>query len=256
MRHGRHQRFHQQPGLRVGFRDHRQRLQHRKIGQRRVGRDAFGEFHCLGQRTAGFGEVLRETIGRALGRRIDPARQHHVGHPRHPDQPRQPHRAAAADEDAALALRQREIGRWLGDADMRRAGQFQPAADHRALQRGDDRHAAILNAVEHPVPHLGMQEAAGRVVIGQFGEVEAGGEMIADAVDDNRADVVGQIRKAVADRQDDAVIERVAFCGAIEADGQHPAGRLDRQQFGLSRGRGGFGVSHVFLCPLQNSYVL
>ena len=39
---------------------------------------------------------------------------------RHADQPRQPHRAAAADIDAAAALRQRVIGRALGDADVRR----------------------------------------------------------------------------------------------------------------------------------------
>ena len=66
-------------------------------------------------------------------------------------------------------------------------------------------------------------QAAGRVVIGQFGEIEAGGEMVADAVDDDRADVVGQVGKAVADREDDAVIERIALGRAVEADGQHRA---------------------------------
>jgi hypothetical protein len=32
------------------------------------------------------------------------------------------------------------------------AGQFQTAADHRALQRGNDRHAAIFHLVEGLMP--------------------------------------------------------------------------------------------------------
>ena len=168
-------------------------------------------------------EILRKAVGRAFGGGIDPAGQHHVGHPRHADQPRQPHRSAAADEDTALALGQREIGARLGDADMRGTGQLQPAADHRALQRGDDRHAAVLDAVEHPVPHLRVAQALGGVVLGQFGQVEAGREMIADAVDDNGADVVGQIGEAILDREDDAVIERIALGRPVEPHGQHRA---------------------------------
>ena len=81
---------------------------------------------------------------------------------------------------------------------MRGAGQFQPAADHRALQRRDHGHAAILDAVEHPVPHLRMAQALGGVLLGQFGQIEAGGEMVADAVDDHGADALGQIGEAIA----------------------------------------------------------
>ena len=128
---------------------------------------------------------------------------------------------------------------------MRRAGQFQPAADDGALERGNHRHAAILNAVEHPVPHLRVKQSAGRVVLGQFGEIEAGGEVVADTMDDDGADVVGQVRKTVADRKDDAVVERVALGRPVEADRQHPAGLFDLQQFGRSRRRGINGVSHA-----------
>ena len=110
LRHRRHQGFHQQAGLRIGLRDHRQRLQHREIGQRRIRSHPFRQLQRLRQRAAGFGEVLRETIGRAFSGRIDPAGEHHVDHPRHADQPRQPYRSAATDENAALALGQREIG--------------------------------------------------------------------------------------------------------------------------------------------------
>ena len=115
---------------------------------------------------------------------------------------------------------------------MRGAGEFQPAADHRALQRGDHRHAAILNAVEHPVPHLRMPQAVGGVVLGQFRQIEAGGEMIADAVDHHGADVIREIGEAILDRQDDAVVQRVALGRAVEADGQHRARCLDLEQRG------------------------
>jgi hypothetical protein len=230
LRHRRHQGFHQQAGLRIGLRDHRQRLQHGEIGQRRVCSHAFGEFQRLRQRAAGFSEVLRETIGRAFGRRIDPARQHHVDHPRHADQPRQPHRSAAADENAALALRQREIGRWFGDADMRRAGS--PPADHRAFSAAITRRGYTT---EHPVPHLGVPQALGGVVLGQFGQVEAGGEMIAYAMDDHGACPLGKIGKTVLDRQDNAVIQRIALGRAVEAHGQHRARLLDLEQVGLTR---------------------
>src|ERR1700732_5631257 len=47
LRHGRHQRFHQEAGLRIGFRNHRQRLQHGEIRQRRILRDFSSEFHRL-----------------------------------------------------------------------------------------------------------------------------------------------------------------------------------------------------------------
>ena len=56
------------------------------------------------------------------------------------------HRAAAADEDAARALGQRIEGGAVGHADVAGAGQLEPAADHRAVQRRDHRHRAVLHA--------------------------------------------------------------------------------------------------------------
>ncbi|MGY3404418.1 hypothetical protein ACVWZV_000531 [Bradyrhizobium sp. GM5.1] len=171
------------------------------------------------------------------------------------DQARQAHRTAATDEDAALPLRQREIGRGFGDTDMRRAGELQPASDHGAPERGDHRHAAVLDAVEHPVPHLGMEKAATGIMVGQFGEVETAGKMVADAVDDDGADILGQGRKTLADLQDDAVVERIALGRPIEADGQNPVRPLDLQKPGGAR-VSGLGVSLCHLRPCQNSYVV
>jgi hypothetical protein len=45
--------------------------------------------------------------------------------------------------------------------------------------------------------------------------------MIADAMDHHGADPVGQIREAILDRENNAVVQRVALGRAVEADGQH-----------------------------------
>ena len=67
--------------------------------------------------------------------------------------------------------------------------------------------------------------------------------MIADAMDHHGADAVGQIGEAVLDREDDAVIERVALGRTVEADAQYRTGPFDLQQCGFTRGGGG-SVSH------------
>ena len=73
--------------------------------------------------------------------------------------------------------------------------------------------------------------------------------MIADTMDDHGADVVREVGEAVLDCEDDAVVQRIAFCGAVEAHGEDSARLLDLEQrcaFGL---RGG-GVSHGAYCFL------
>jgi hypothetical protein len=80
--------------------------------------------------------------------------------------------------------------------------------------------------------------------------------MVADAMDDDGADAFGEIGEAVLDREDDAVVQRIALGRSVETDGQHRALLLDLEQVGLAR-RGGGGVSHgLILLPVQNSYVL
>ena len=89
-----------------------------------------------------------------------------------------------------------------------------------------------------------MPQALRGVVLGELRKVEAGGEVIAHAVDNDGADVLGKLRKAVADREDDTVVERVALGRAIEADGQHGAAALHLEQRGSIRSGGLNGVSH------------
>ena len=56
--------------------------------------------------------------------------------------------------------------------------------------------------------------------------------MIADAMDDHGAGPFGEIGEAVLDREDDAVIQRIALGRAVEAHRQHRALLLDLEQAG------------------------
>ena len=68
-----------------------------------------------------------------------------------------------------------------------------------------------------------MPQAFGRVVLGQFGKIEAGGEMIADAVNDDGAGIFRDVREAITDRENDAVVQCIALGRPVEPDRQHRA---------------------------------
>src|ERR1700687_89603 len=68
--------------------------------------------------------------------------------------------------------------------------------------------------------------------------------MIADAMDHHSADPLRDIRKAILDREDNTVVQRIAPGRAVEAHGHDRARFLDLQQRGWVRSRGGSGVSH------------
>ena len=149
----------------------------------------------------------------------------------HADQARQPHRAAAADENAARAFGQRVIGRALGDADVRRGRKLQPAADHRAVHHGDDRHAAELDLVEDAVPDARMRDAfLGREHL-QLGEVEAGGEMLALGVEHHGLHARGQRLEERLEPEHGRVVERIALLGAREREDRDRAAPLGLQGF-------------------------
>src|SRR5436309_7951547 len=81
--------------------------------------------------------------------------------------------------------------------------------------------------------------------------------MIADAVDHDRADSVRDVREAILDREDNAVVQRIALGRAVEPHGHDRARFFDFQQFGWLRGSGAGGVSHgiyYVLCRIVISY--
>ena len=97
-------------------------------------------------------------------------------------------------------------------------GQFEPAADHGAVQRRDHRHRAVLHLLQRRVPHARMLQACAGVALLQLRQVEAGAEMRAFAVDHGGAHRGGQLLEGVAQREDQCVGQRVALGRRVQAD--------------------------------------
>ena len=169
-------------------------------------------------------------IARPSLRVVDAAGQHHVGHARGADQARDARRAAAADEEAALAFGQAVERARLGDADVAGRGELEAAADDRAVQHRDDRHAAELDLLERGVPRARMDDAFGDAALGDLGEVEAGAEVIAFAAQDDRARRLGQVDEGRVQLRDERIADGVALLRPVQAHVQHRARRLDVQQ--------------------------
>ena len=85
-----------------------------------------------------------------------------------------------------MPFRQGEEGRLVGHPDVAGGGQFQPAADGRAVQRRDGRHPPAADLAEHRVPGAGMQEGLLGRARPVLREVEAGAEAGAVAEEDHR----------------------------------------------------------------------
>ena len=99
---------------------------------------------------------------------VDAAGEHHVGHARGADQARNARRSAAADEEAALPFGQAVERARLGDADVARRRELEAAADDRAVQHRDHRHAAELDLLERRMPGARMDDALGDAALGQL----------------------------------------------------------------------------------------
>jgi len=146
---------------------------------------------------ARFGSILRKTIGGALGRGIDrPVRIMSVS--RHPDQPRQQTETPPPTKGRAGPRAARNRRRTSADADMRRTSPFKPAPITAPLSAANDRHAAVVNAIEHTGCHI--WSAAGLGGRARSVRTNRGGrkmrKMIAGAMDHHGADAVRQIREA------------------------------------------------------------
>jgi hypothetical protein len=79
----------------------------------------------------------------------------------------------------------------FGDTNVGRGGQFQAAADHRAVQHGDHRDAGLVDLAEDAVPALRVQHGAGGFAVLVLGEVEPGAEVLAGAGQDHHAGLGG-----------------------------------------------------------------
>ena len=132
-------------------------------------------------------DILHDAVALGLVGLEHAAGQHHVLHAGEADQPRHAHRAAAADEDAARALGQAEERRLVGDADVRRRGRLESAAERRAVQRRDERDVAARHRLEIAVAVERKRQplrAAGLPVLRGPAQIEPGAEVVAVAEDD------------------------------------------------------------------------
>ena len=226
----RHQRFHHIAGSAVLFGDARQRLNNAEVGEPGVLGDLAGEIERLGEALAFADQIMREAERLAFFRRQHMAGQHHVHHARRADQARYAHRAAAADEDAAHAFRQCIERRALGDAHMRGCRKLKAAADDGAMQHGDNRHLAEFHLVEDAMPRTRVAHAVFDAVDAQFGQVEAGGEMIAVAVQHDALHVFRQRVEQRFQTEHGFVVERIALLRAVELDDEQVVALLGRKR--------------------------
>jgi hypothetical protein len=68
------------------------------------------------------------------------------------------------------------------------------------------------------MPHAGVVQALARVTLFQLRQVQARAEVLALAVDHRRAHAGGQVVHHVAQRKDQAVVQRIALGGSGQAD--------------------------------------
>ena len=115
-----------------------------------------------------------------------PARHAHVEGLRDADQPREPLCAfrAGNDPEVHLGLANQRVGD--GDAIVPRHRELEPAAERRAMDRHDDRLAAVLDPGEEVVKVGGRSAIAPRRLL-QAGDIGARDERLSRALEHDRA---------------------------------------------------------------------
>src|SRR5690606_20500219 len=105
-----------------------------------------------------------------------------------------------------------------------------PAADDGAVQDGDDRHLAEFDLLEDAMPAARMLDRFGEVALGQFIEVEAGGEMLALAVQHDALHRRRQRAEEDFDAGHRVVVEGIALLRARQAQHRHLAAQLGMER--------------------------
>jgi hypothetical protein len=166
----------------------------------------------------------------ALSRVKDPPGEHHVGHSVHADQPRHPDGSAASHEQSMLALGQGVKRGVLRHPDVRGAGQLESSAHDRPPEYGDYRQPAGLDPVESAVPHHRMLEPREDISLGQLGQIQARGEMITLAVEDDRAGLFRRGREKFFKAQNGLVVQSVPLRRSAQPKDGHVIIQLDSQR--------------------------
>ena len=139
----------------------------------------------------------------------------------------EPLRAADAGNDAELDLRLAEFGVVGGDDEIALHGQLAAAAERKARHRGDDRLARRRRLM--PVRAKIAEEGLGKILVGHFFDVGAGGKCLVRSGDDHAADIcVGlECSDGLAELAHQRAVERIERLRAIEPNEADPAARFD-----------------------------
>ncbi len=153
------------------------------------------------------------------------AGDHHVQRGLHADQSRQALRAAGARQQSQLHFGEAHLHIVRRTSEVTGERDFEPAAEHRAVKRGDDRLPAGFYAQEHVV-----QQRLLRGLI-HFLDVGAGDEVASRAVEDDGLDrrvfvrLDDRRKQAFSDRMRDRVDRRI-----VDGDERDVAVPLERDR--------------------------
>ena len=181
-----------------------------------------GQLHGFLEGRTGGRDITHDVLLHAFCRVEQSARQHHVGHHRGAHYALDAHGAAPTHKNAALAFGQAKKCSLVTDPQVRSAGQFQPAADHRALQRGHKRNRAALDLVKHFMPGMALALARWRGLPGGafqgLGQIQPGAEVAAVGKQHGHVSVVMRLHHGRAQLRQQRVAHGIAFVGAVQAN--------------------------------------
>ena len=103
------------------------------------------------------------------------------------------------------------------------------------MQHGDHRHLAEFDLLEDAMPEARVLDAGCHVAFGQFGEIEAGAEIVAVAGQHHGADAVRDRREERLDAEHGGIVERVALFRTRQLEHRDravPLGAQRRRQVG------------------------
>ncbi len=132
-----------------------------------------------------------------------------------------PHRAAGADENSALPLRQGEEAGLVRDPHMTRDREFEAAADAGARHRRDERDRSARDVVEGALESLpAAARAVGGIVDprGRFDEIEPGAEILAMAKDQADLRLIMRPQRRFAQLRLQRLTEGIPLLGAVKPD--------------------------------------
>ena len=149
-----------------------------------------------------------------------------------PDKPQKALRAGEPGNEPQLDLRLAETHRVGGDSECARKGELTPAAERKAVQRGNHRFAEVLEQLENVLPRHCVSLRLVGTKLRELLDVRARDKcLLASSGDDDDTDgvVALQLQRRPPDVVDRVGIERVEDAGPVDGDGRNAAIAFEEQ---------------------------